>query len=224
VTEPTPETIAAGEPPKPLWRGRLHQVAFFCSLPLGVALVAVARGATAKVASLVYALTLAGMFGVSAAYHRRAWAPRALTRMKRLDHSMIYLLIAGTYTPLAVLVLHGAWRYALLGAVWAGALFGVALKVIRIDGFRVLGGTLYILLGWLAVVAAPQFVKRLPASALTLIIVGGVLYTVGALVLNRRRPNPNPRVFGYHEVWHSFMVSGSLCHYVAILLVLVTVR
>jgi hemolysin III len=224
VTEPNPETLAAPEPPKPLWRGRLHQIAFFCSLPLGVALVALARGATAKVGALVYALTLAGMFGVSAAYHRRTWAPRALTRMKRLDHSMIYLLIAGTYTPLALLVLHGPWRFALLGAVWAGALFGIALKVIRIDRFQALGGTLYILLGWLAVVAAPQFVRRLPVSALTLILVGGVLYTVGALVLNRKRPNPNPRVFGYHEVWHSFMVSGSLCHYLAILLVLLTLR
>jgi hemolysin III len=224
VTDPSLETFEEALPPKPRWRGRIHQVAFFCSIPLGVALVVVARGATARLGAVVYALTLAGMFGVSAAYHRRTWGSKALLRMKRLDHSMIYLLIAGTYTPLALIVLHGPWRFFLLGGAWAGALFGVALKVIRIDRFQVLGGVLYILLGWVAVVAAPQFVRGMPVSALTLIVVGGVLYTVGALILNRKRPNPNPRVFGYHEVWHSFMVSGSLCHYVAILLVLLALR
>jgi hemolysin III len=219
VIDPAFDRPVHDEPPKPRWRGRLHQIAFFCSLPMAVALVAVARGATAHVAVVVYGLSLVGMFGVSAAYHRLHWSPRALVWIRALDHSMIYLLIAGTYTPLALLVLHGAWRFWLLGAVWAGAALGIGLKVFRFDRSHFLTGALYIVLGWLAVVAAPQFVRHLPWSAVVLVVVGGLLYTMGAWVLLRRRPNPRPLVFGYHEVWHSFMVSGSLCHYFAVLLV-----
>ena len=215
---------AEAEPPKPRWRGRLHQIAFFCSLPMAVALVAVAHGATARVAVLVYAVTLVGMFGVSASYHRLHWSPRALIRIRRLDHSMIYLLIAGTYTPFSLLVLHGAWRFWLLGVAWAGAAAGIALKVLRFDRSHVLSGALYIVLGWLAVLAAPLFIPHLRPLTLSLVVLGGLLYTSGAVILYRRRPNPRPLVFGYHEVWHSFMVSASMCHYVAVLMLVVAAR
>ena len=219
MNDPRDPEAESADPPKPRWRGRLHQIAFFCSLPMATALVAVARGATARVAVIVYALTLVGMFGVSASYHRLHWSPRGLIRIRALDHSMIYLLIAGTYTPFALLGLGGAWRYWLLGAVWAGALAGIALKVFRFHRSHVLTGALYIVLGWLAVLAGPQFVRHLPGSAVTLVVAGGILYTAGAWVLLRHRPNPRPLVFGYHEVWHSFMVSASMCHYFAVLMV-----
>jgi len=119
-------------------------------------------------------------------------------------------------------VFSGAGRFWLLGAVWAGAAFGIALKVFRFDRSHLVTGALYIVLGWLAVVAAPQFLRHLAWSAVALVVVGGILYTVGAWVLFRRRPNPRPLVFGYHEVWHSFMVSASMCHYAAVMMVVLT--
>jgi hemolysin III len=176
------------------------------------------------VAALVYALTLIGMFGVSASYHRMKWSARAYGRIRKLDHSMIYLLIAGTYTPFAVLVLHGPWRFWLLGAVWGGAALGVALKVFHFNRSHGLSGALYILLGWAAVLAAPQFIHHLSPWTLGLVVAGGILYTAGAVILNRRWPNPRPLVFGYHEVWHSFMVSASMCHYFAVLMLVLAAR
>jgi len=172
---------ATSEQPKPRWRGRLHQIAFFCSLPMAAALVAAARGVTARAATVVYAATLVGMFGVSAAYHRLKWSARALVRIRKLDHSMIYLLIAGTYTPFALLVLHGTWRLWLLAAVWGGATAGVALKLLRFNRSHVASGVLYIALGWGAVFAAPLFVHHLSAPVLALVVTGGVLYTSGGL-------------------------------------------
>jgi hemolysin III len=197
---------------KPRFRGRLHQIAFFFAIPQGIALVATAVGLAARVAAAVYALSLAGLYGVSALYHRLKWTPAALARMRRLDHSMIFLLIAGTYTPVSLLVLHGAWAIALLAAVWVGALTGVALKILGMERTRKLTGTMYIVLGWLAVLAGPQFVARVSPVVLGLIALGGVLYTLGAIVLLRRKPDPNPAVFGYHEIWHVAVVAAGLCH------------
>jgi hemolysin III len=134
---------------------------------------------------------------------------------------MIFLLIAGTYTPFSLLVLDGVWAAVLLVAVWAGALFGIGVKLVGIEKMRKLGGALYIILGWLAVLAAPKFVTRLSLAVLTLIVAGGLLYTLGAIVLLRRRPDPNPAVFGYHEIWHVMVVAASLCHYVAIMLLVI---
>lgn len=205
---------------KPRFRGRLHQVAFFASIPQGLALVAVPAGAVARVAAAIYALSLSGLYGVSAAYHRLQWSPKALARMRRLDHSMIFVLIAGTYTPVSLLVLHGAWAWLSLAVVWAGAATGVCLKVFGFERTRKAAGALYIVLGWIAVLAAPWIVPRLGAAPISLIAVGGVLYTAGAVVLLRKRPDPNPYVFGYHEVWHTLVVAASLCHYTAILLAL----
>lgn len=204
--------------PRPRLRGRLHQIAFFAAVPAGIALVLLARGATARVAVLVYALSLVGLYGASAAYHRRQWTAKARARMQRLDHSMIFVLIAGTYTPFCLLALHGAWSIVLLAAVWAGAIAGIVLKLVGVDRTKVASAILYIALGWLAVVATPVVISNLSIAPLVLLASGGVLYTVGAVVFSTRRPNPSPLVFGYHEVWHSFVVGGSVCHYAVILL------
>jgi hemolysin III len=198
-------------------RGRLHQIAFFVVIPAGVTLVVAAQGATARVSAAVYALSLAALYGTSAAYHRMQWSPRGLRWMKRLDHSMIFVLIAGTYTPISLLVLPAPWSYTLLVVVWLGAIAGIVLKMVRIDGFRILTAILYIGLGWLAVVAGRPILGGLSTLGAVLVVTGGLLYTVGAVVLLRRRPDPSPRVFGYHEVWHSMVIGASACHYTVIL-------
>jgi hemolysin III len=217
-----PAAAPATEVPHvPRLRGRIHQVAFFLALPTGAALVALARGGVARVAAAVYALGLVAVFGASAAYHRGAWSPAARRRMKRLDHSMIYVLIAASYTPVALLVLRGRLAVAVLATAWAGAGVGIALKLVRIDGFRVTTAALYMGLGWLALVALPQLVREMPPPALALTVAGGLLYTIGAAVFALRWPDPSPTVFGYHEVWHAFMVAAAACH-TAMVAILVT--
>ncbi len=211
---------AAVAPPKPRLRGWIHEIAFFVSIPAGAALVLLADGAVATLAAIVYAVSLAAVFGSSAAYHRVGWSPRGLRRMKRLDHSMIFVLIAGSYTPVSLLVLHGAWSVVILSVAWAGAAAGVILKLARVDGLPVVTGVLYMALGWLALVAFPQLVRELPRAATVLMIVGGLLYTTGAIVLATRRPDPRPATFGFHEIWHAFMVAAAACHYAMMLIVL----
>lgn len=209
-------------PVKPRWRGRIHQVAFFVSLPAGIVLVILAEGLVARIAASIYALSLVAVFGASAAYHRGEWTPTALRRMKRLDHSMIFVLIAGSYTPIALLILHGPWSIVILSVVWAGAVAGITLKLIKIDGFSVLTAALYMAMGWFALVAFPQLLHEMPSPALVLIIVGGLLYTVGAIIFAIRRPNPSPAVFGYHEIWHAFMVAAAACHFAMVAIVVRT--
>lgn len=208
----------------PRFRGRLHQAAFFVAVPAGVALVAVAPTALSRAAAAIYAASLAGLYGASALYHRMPWSPRARGWMKRLDHSMIFVLIAGTYTPFSLLVLTGGWRVVVLSVVWAGAALGIVLKMVRIDGFKALSATLYIGLGWMVVVASPQMVRGLPPVALALVATGGILYTTGAIVFATKRPDPSPAVFGYHEVWHAMVVGASLCHFTAVFLVVLALR
>jgi hemolysin III len=220
-TDPVNELTTAVVEQKPRLRGRLHQIAFFFSIPQGVAVVAAAAGAAARVAASVYAVSLASLYGASALYHRLRWSPRALMRMRRLDHAMIFVLIAGSYTPFALLVLHGAWSAAILGLAWAGAFAGIAIKILSIDRLRVLGGAMYIVLGWLVIIALPQIVRGLSPAAVGLLFAGGVLYTAGAAVLWRKWPNPSPTWFGYHEIWHAMVIAASLCHYVAIMLLLI---
>jgi hemolysin III len=207
-------------PPKPRLRGRLHQIAFFLSIPQGIAVVAVAADWVGRVGATVYALSLSGLFGSSALYHRLQWSPRGLLRMKRLVLSMIYVLIAGSYTPFALLVLHGPWSIAILALAWAGAVAGITIKILSFDRLRVLGGAMYIILGWIVIIALPQLVQGLSPLGLGLFFAGGVLYTAGAAVLWRKWPNPSPAWFGYHEVWHSMVIAASLCHYAAIMLLL----
>jgi hemolysin III len=209
-------------PPKPRLRGRIHQVAFFVSIPLGLGLVVLARGPVATAVAAVYALSLTAVFGASAAYHRGRWSSDGLRWMKRLDHSMIFVLIAGSYTPVAVLVLHGPWEVALLSAVWTGAVLGIAMKVARPDGLRVTTAFLYMGLGWLALVALPELFAGMTPAEIVLMIAGGLLYTAGAIVFASHRPDPRPLTFGYHEVWHAFMVAAAACHFAMILLVLRT--
>lgn len=209
---------------KPRMRGRLHEIAFFVSVPAGIALIALADTGKARVAAAVFAIGLAGVFGASAAYHRIAWSDPARRRMKRLDHSMIFVLIAGTYTPLCLLALSGAWSVAILATVWAGAITGIILKQVRIDGLKRLSGFLYIALGWASIIALPQLFHTLSTASFALVVAGGLLYTLGAIVFATKRPDPNPAVFGYHEIWHVFTTSAGLCHYLAVLLLILAVR
>lgn len=211
---------AAHSPEIPRLRGRFHQVAFFVSIPAGSILVALARGAAATAAASIYAVSLSVVFGASAAYHRGRWSPRALRWMKRVDHSMIFVLIAGSYTPVSVLALHGPWEVVLLSVVWAGAAVGVSLKLARPDGLSVLTAILYMGLGWLALVALPQLLRGMTTGGFVLMVLGGLLYTGGAIVFASRRPDPRPATFGYHEVWHACMVAASACHYAMILVLL----
>jgi hemolysin III len=205
-------------------RGRLHEVAFFVSIPAGVALVVLADTGKARFAAAVFAVGLAGVFGASAAYHRVAWSAPALHRMKRLDHSMIFILIAGTYTPLCLLALDGAWSVAMLATVWAGAITGIVLKQVNVDGMRRLSGFLYIALGWVSIVALPQLFRNMSVTGSVLVVAGGLMYTLGAIVFATKRPDPNPAVFGYHEIWHAFTAGAGLCHYAAVLLLILAVR
>jgi hemolysin III len=202
-------------------RGRLHQVAFVVSIPAGIALVLAASSPLARLAALVYAVSLAAMFGTSAALHRRNWSPRAWLRMDQLDRAMIYVLIAGSYTPVVLLALRPGWRVAFLALVWTVAAVGIGLVLVRNRG-RVIFVTrmvLYLGLGWISVVLLPQLAGTIGLGRLALAVVGGVLYTVGVVVLIRRRPDPDPRVFGYHEIWHAFTVAAGACHYTLIWLI-----
>ena len=203
---------------KPRLRGVSHQYAFFVAMAAGAALVVLARGAQARVAVAVYALSLCAMFGASALYHRIDWSPRPRAWLRRLDHSLIYVLVAGTYTPFALLVLAPALGWTILGVVWAGALAGVLVSLVWIDAPRWLSAVLYVALGWVAIVVLPQLWDRAGVMAVALLATGGVLYTLGAVVYARRRPDPSPRVFGYHEVFHVLVIAAAAVQFAAVAL------
>ncbi len=200
---------------RPRFRGRLHQIVFFLSIPAGVAVVVAAGTTSARFGALIYACSLTAMFATSAAYHRLAETVRARLWMRRADHAMIFVLIAGSYTPVCLLVLEGAWRVVALVVVWAGALLGVSLKFFRLQAMRV-GNALYLVMGWAVLALVPQLRQR--PVVLGLLAAGGVLYTAGTVVLSRRRPDPLPEIFGYHEVWHCLVVAAGACHYAMIFL------
>jgi hemolysin III len=200
----------------PRWRGRAHAITFFVAVPAGLALVLAANGAAARVAAAIYAATLLAVFGTSAAYHRLARTPRARAIMQRLDHSMIYLLIAGTYVPVCLLALPPAWGIPMLTVVGLGAAVGIVLKLVAFQRVQWLGFALYPVLGWAAVAAAPVLVHHLSPFQLALIVAGGVSYTVGFPVLLTRWPDPWPKVFGYHEVWHAFTIVAAAFHFFAV--------
>lgn len=202
--------------PKPLLRGRIHFVAFLLSLPAGLVLVDLARPGAGRAGAVVYALSLTALYGASAAYHRLGRSPASQRWLRRIDHATIYVLIAGTYTPVCLLVLSGAWRWSLLVAVWAAAAVGVAMKLVRFDLSQRWGSFLYGAMGGAVVVVLPQLVSRLPLRVFGLLAAGGLVYTVGAVVLATRRPNPYPRVFGYHEVWHCMVVVAGVCHWAVV--------
>lgn len=203
---------------RPSWRGWLHAAAFFVVLPAGLYLLRAAETTGARVAVAVYWASLAGLFGTSATYHRVARTERAVKWFRRADHSMIFLLIAGTYTPVCLVALPRAWGIPMLVVAWVTALAGVIMKVVRI-GSEATGGSgswLYIVLGWGAVATLPALVSSLDAVQLVLLAAGGLLYTVGAVVLGTRRPDPVPHRFGYHEVWHAMTIAAGACHFALI--------
>ncbi len=197
----------------PLTRGWLHAVAFVAALPGGALLLAGATSTAGRVAAAVYAASLALLFGTSAGYHCLARSARARTVLQRLDHSMIYVLIAGTYTPVCLLALPLRWGVPLLSVVWAGAIVGIVCKCVAFERFGHRANALYLILGWISVLAAPVLARSLSAGQLTLLVLGGLAYTVGFPVLALRRPDPWPRVFGYHELWHVFTVVAGILHF-----------
>jgi len=201
---------------RPTWRGWIHAVAFFAAIPGGVLLIVAAQSAAAVVGASVYTAGLLLGFGTSAAYHRLAHTPRALTIMQRLDHSMIFVLIAATYTPVCLLAMPSAWGIPILCVAWTGALLGVVMKQFAFQRLAFLEYALYPLLGWIIVIAAPVLIDRLTTAELVLLCAGGLLYTAGIPVLVRERPNPWPRTFGYHEIWHSFTVCAGACHFATV--------
>lgn len=207
-------------PAHPRARGWIHRVSFLVAVPAGLVLVAMAPTAAALLAVAVYAAALVTVFWVSSTYHRGSWSPEEFTRWQRRDHAAIFLLIAGSYTPYCVLALEGPWRVWMLIAVWIGAGLGILVKLYRVD-LHVLSGFMYLGLGWAAVIAFPQFVRALGPVPLILTVVGGVLYSLGALVLATHRPRLFPRTFGYHELWHAATAAAAACHYVAVLLMVI---
>jgi hemolysin III len=205
---------------RPTWRGWMHVVAFVLSVPGGILLILRADHAAAQIAAAIYMASLLLGFGTSAAYHRLARTPRAQMIMQRMDHSMIFVLIAGSYTPICLLALPATWGIPLLCIVWTGAAIGIAIKQFAFDNLRFLEYALYPILGWSAVVTLPVLVDGMSTAALVLLFAGGILYTVGIPVLATEKPNPWPRTFGYHEIWHSFTVAAGACHFASIGLLL----
>ena len=198
----------------PLLRGRLHAYAFWAALIAAVALVALAPSSTARVACSIYGTALCALFAISALYHRWRWDPRWRPLMRRLDHSTIHIFIAASTTPLAMLVLSGRLQTFVLICAWLGALGGVVLSVAWIEAPRALVALSYVLVGWGAVVGIPQMLDRLPDTPLLLLAAGAVLYIAGAVVYAARRPNPWPRVFGFHEVFHGLVVAAAVTHFI----------
>jgi hemolysin III len=201
---------------KPRLRGVFHQWAFVVSLVAGAVLVARAPSARAAAVGGIYAAALAGMFGASALYHRVAWPPSLRPWLRRLDHSMIFVLIAGTSTPVIVLILEGVLPIVVLAVVWGGALAGLVLNLVWISAPRRLVVSVYVVLGWVGIVLLPEVVRSAGLAPAVLFVAGGGLYTVGAVIYTRRRPDPLPAVFGFHELFHVFVIAAAVAHFVAI--------
>jgi hemolysin III len=201
--------------PKPRMRGRLHEAAFIVAIPAGLVLLLIAPGPLGKIACAIYWVALLSQFGVSATYHLGKWGERAHSWLRRLDHSAIFLLIAGTYTPFCLLALDGTASRVLLAVVWLGAIAGIATKLWRAD-LNVLSGFLYLGLGWAAIWLLPTLAHALTPLELGLVIAGGVLYTLGALVFATKWPNPFPTTFGFHEIWHAATIAAAGCLFAAI--------
>jgi hemolysin III len=198
---------------KPKHRGRLHQFAFFLSIPVGIAFVVLApNSAGARIASILYALSVTGLYFTSGLYNRLLGTPALRSWMRWADHAMIYVLISGSYTPVCWVALPKSWSVPLLVTIWFAALVGIVIKVTSLRRFRRVGGSLYFAMGWAALAALPQLLKNLSTTASILMIVGGVLYTSGSIVLRVQRPNPT-KDFGHHEVWHVFVFVAGLCHF-----------
>jgi hemolysin III len=200
---------------RPLLRGVTHAYAFWAALAAASVLTVLAPSGAARVSALVYGSGLCALFAASGTYHRWRWNPRWRPLLRRIDHSTIFVFIAASYTPVALLVMHGALRWVILAAVWTGAAIGIVLSVAWITRPRVLSAACYLALGWVAVAAAPQLVQRLDVAPLVLLGAGGVLYSVGAVVYATKRPDPWPRTFGFHEVFHALVIAAATVQFVA---------
>jgi hemolysin III len=217
------ETGRAGVPsylwPRPRYRGLLHAVGAVAVVPFGAFLLMAADGSRARVAAAVYVIAQLTVFTTSAGYHLLASTPTARRRMQLADHSMIYLLIAGTWAPVCLLVLPDDSGAAFLVGMLVTAAIGISLKLFGVHRFPRTSNSLYLVMGWAAVLAMPAIVDRIEPAALLLMGLGGLAYSAGAVVLWRKRPDPRPKVFGYHEIWHGFTVVAAACHFTMVWMV-----
>jgi hemolysin III len=202
---------------KPKLRGVFHEFGFYAAIAFGLPLVLTAEPGKAQVAAIVFSSCLAGCFGASALYHRPMWTPKARSWLARLDHAGVYLLIAGTYTPFGLLVMSKAWAVPVLAVVWSGALVAIMLKLFWVRAPKWLSAAIGLGLGWIGVIAFSQLLK-VQVVGLFLVVAGGLLYSAGAIVYARRRPDPAPHVFGYHELFHVFTLAAASCQFAAIAL------
>ena len=209
-------SIAAGVVPKPKLRGWIHLVAFPSAMIAGLILVALGGSLAARLSTVVFIATAGLLFGVSATYHRGTWAPKRALMLKRFDHANIFMIIAGTYTPIAVSLLNRHDATVLLSVAWAGAALGVAFRLLWTGAPRWLYVPAYVALGWVAVLYMPQLHAGGGWPVVGLLIGGGIAYTLGAVVYGLKRPDPVPEVFGFHEIFHSFTVIGFVCHLIAV--------
>src|SRR6266545_2120673 len=203
-------------PLKPKLRGWLHAGTFPLATAAGIVLICLAPTTAATWAAAIYTLSSILLFGISALYHRFYWGPTGEAVLRRLDHSNIFLLIAGTYTPFGIVLLHGRDRIVLLALVWGGALLGVLFRVFWVKAPRWLYTPIYLALGWVAIFWMGDIYHQGGAAVVTLIAVGGGLYSIGAVVYGTKRPNPSPLWFGFHEIFHAFTVAAFICHYIAV--------
>ncbi len=200
---------------KPKLRGWIHAGMAPLSLAAGVVLVALAPTTPGRVSAVVFALSAIMLFGTSAVYHRGRWSPRVAGVLRRMDHTNIFLIIAGTYTPLSVMLLDWPTNRNLLVIVWSGAVAGLLARVFWLGAPRWVYTPIYVALGWVAVWFLPDFARAGGPAVLWLVIAGGIAYTLGAVVYGTKWPNPSPRWFGFHEIFHSLTVVGYVCHYIA---------
>jgi hemolysin III len=203
-------------PLRPSLRGVSHQYAFFVSVACGVGLILAASGGRARVAASIYAVAVSALLGTSALYHRVTWRPRARRWMRRLDHSMIFVLIAGTYTPVALLALRGSLATTILIVLWAGAVGGVVFKLVWIDAPKWLLALIYVVLGLVTGAVFGELPAAIGWLGVAGLMTGGLLYLIGAVVYASGRPNPWPRVFGYHEIFHALVIAAAGLHYAVI--------
>lgn len=201
---------------RPRMRGLLHAYAAPIAAAVGLGVLALADDARSRAGVGVWMMTMTALFAVSATYHRGRWRPAVRAWLQRVDHSMIFVFIAGSYTPLCLLLLDGSKSWVVLSITWGGALAGVVTRLVWHTAPRWLFGPMYVALGWVAVVVLPDLVRSAPVYTNVLLVVGGLLYTAGAVVFATRRPDPVPHVFGYHEVFHALTVVAASCHAVAI--------
>jgi hemolysin III len=201
---------------KPRFRGIAHLVAFVAAVPVGFVLVVHARAGGAQAGAVVFAVSVTMMLGVSSLFHRRGWTPGRMRWIGHLDHAMIYVLIAGTYTPFALLVLHADWRLPILAVVWGGAVAATTGRLLRPDAPAGVSAATCVALGWISLIILPQVVERIGVGATSLLFSGGVAYTAGAVVYARRRPDPFRHGFGFHELFHVLVVVALACQYATI--------